>query len=385
VFEKILNFIDNLFKSSRFAIFFMLFIGIVSIYGTLFPPKTPFDFNLYKTPIYIAMLLVFAINVAYCTYFRIIKVYQALKNGLFGTTPLIIVKKDVLEALREKGFYIKETKKGLLVSKGIIKYISIICLHIFIVMLIIIAGVSSYYGFLGTVNIHEKNSSNICFSWNDKTDVSLPFSIMVKSISVDYYPMSLKIEIEDNKTNKKREFVTREGGIIEFNKIKVKILKGLVETRTIVFTIIKDGVEKGPFDNEYSDKSISFKIKFLAYMEPTPKQFYAYLNVKNKDREIDKVISINNPLVFDGYRIYLIDTGVDDFGFPYVGLQITYEPLINVIWILCILIVVTLIVYPFVKDEYLLLAFDDDRFKVYVWKNCVDEKTKELLKQYETV
>ncbi len=383
--KKILKFIDNLFKSSHFAIIFMISIGIVSIYGTIFPPKTPFDFNLYKTPFYLAMLLVFAINVAYCTYFRIIKVYRALKNGSFSTTPLVIVKKDVLGALKDKGFNIKETKRGLLVTKGIIKKVSIICLHVFIVLLIIIAGLSSYYGFLGTVNIHEKGSTNICFSWNDKADVSLPFSIMVKSIMVDYYPMQLKIEIEDSKTNKKREVVTREGGIIELDNIKVKVLKGLVEKRTIVFTIIRDGVEIGPFDNEYTDQYISFKIKFLAYIEPIPKQFYAYLNVKNHDKEIDKVVSINNPLVFDGYRIYLIDTGVDDFGFPYAGLQITYEPLITLIWVLCILIVLSLMVYPFVKEEHLLLAFDNDRFIVYVWKNSINEKTNELLKQYETI
>ena len=383
--KKILNFIDNLFKSSRFAIIFMIFIGIVSIYGTLFPPKTPFDFNLYKTPFYIAMLLVFAINVAYCTYFRIIKVYQALKKGSFGTIPLMIVQKEVLGAIKERGFKIKETNKGLLASKGIIKSISIICLHVFIVLLIIIAGVSSYFGFLGTVNIHENRSSNICFSWNDKTDVSLPFNIMVKSIKVDYYPMPVKVEIEDNKTNKKSEFVTKEGGIIEFDKSRVKILKGLIESRTILFTIIKDGVEIGPFENEYSDQSISFKIKFLAYIEPVPKQFYAYLNVRSNDKEIDKEVSINNPLVFDGYRIYLINTGVDDFGFPYAGLQITYEPLISLIWILCILIVLSLIMYPFVNEEHLLLVFENDRVVVYVWKNSADGKTKELLKQYETV
>ncbi len=119
--KKAFNLIDSLFKSSNFAIIFMILIGIVSIYGTIFPPKTPFDFNLYKTPFFISLLFILVINIGYCSYFRIIKVYGAIRKGKFTGKKFCSVKINILESFQKKGFKIRKIDDGYVVSKGFVR------------------------------------------------------------------------------------------------------------------------------------------------------------------------------------------------------------------------------------------------------------------------
>lgn len=381
---KAFKFIDSLLKSTNFAIFFMIFIGVISIYGTLFPPRTPFDFNLYKTPFFISLLFLFAINVGYCCYFRIIRVFVAIIKGKFTGKVFCSVKKDILENFKKRGFKIKQIEDGYLVSKGLVKTYSIVLLHIFIVLLIITAGLSSYLGFLGTVNIHEKNGTDICFSWNEKKDVLLPFNIYINSTRIDYYPMPLKLEIVNLKDNTKKEIITKEREVIDYNGLKIRILKGVIERKSVVFSVLYNGTEIGTFENDFLHENFSFKIKLLAYMDPLPRQFYADITIQDRMGNRDsKTININNPMEFQGYRIYLIDIGKDDFGFPYVGLQITYEPMLRMIWIICVLIILTLIIYPFVNEYHIKLKNEDNGFNIFVWKEILDPAVLDMIRTYE--
>ncbi|MCX7769852.1 MAG: cytochrome c biogenesis protein ResB [Proteobacteria bacterium] len=384
--KKTLTLIDSILKSPKYAIIFMISIGVISIYGTIFPAKTPYDFNLYKTPLYIGLLIILSINIAYCTYFRIIKVFFALQRGKFGQERIYTVRKDILELFTNRGFKIKKVDGGYLVFKGLLRTYAILTLHILIISFILTAGLSSYLGFLGTVNVHEKRGTDICFDWNEKKDVVLPFYIFVNATKIEYYPMPLKIEIEDLKNSNKREFVTKEGDIINYDGLKLRILKGIIEKRSIIFTLIDNNLEVGPFENEYSGKDNAFKIKFLAYIDPLPKQFYADLTINDRDgNTTNKIISINNPLNFKGYKVYLVDINRDEFGFPYVGLQITYEPLLTIIWVLCFLIVLTLFVYPFVDEVFVKLRENEMGFDVYIWKEKRNFYLIEKIKSYEIV
>lgn len=384
--KKTFSFIDSLFKSPNFAIGFMITISVISIYGTLFPPKTPYDFNIYKTPFFMGLLLLFAIDIGYCTCFRIIKVYIGICKGKFEGKNLGNVKKDILEDFKTKGFKIKGLDDGYLITKGLFRTYSVISLHIFVILLIITAGISSFFGFLGTVNIYEKKGTDICFSWNEKKDVRLPFNIFINSSRVEYYPMPLKLEIQDLKNDVKKEFITKEGDIIDFNGVKLRILKGVVENKTIIFSVFHNDIEIGPFENEYLRDNISFKIKFLAYIDPMPRQFYADIIVNDrKGNTSSKIININNPMDFQGYKIYLIDIGRDDFGFPYVGLQITYEPLINIIWVICFFIILTLVIYPFVEGTYIRLKENGDTFIVLVRTEKLNQTIRDIIKSHEII
>lgn len=382
--RKVFNFLDSLLKSPNFAIAFMISIGVISIYGTLFPPKTPYDFNLYKTPFFMGILLLFAINICYCTYFRIAKTYSGIIKGKFEGKNLGYVKKNILEEFRAKGFKIKKIDDGFLIFKGLIKTYSIIFLHILIILLIIIAGLSSYFGFLGTVNIHENRGTDICFSWNDKKDVKLPFNIFINSSRIEYYPMPLKLEIQDLKNGIKKEIITKEGDIVDYNGIKLRILKGVIERKTVIFSIFHNEIETGPFENEYSSNDSFLRINFLAYIDPMPRQYYADVSVSDRHgNTLTKTININNPMDFRGYKIYLIDIGRDDFGFPYVGLQITYEPMISLIWTICIFIIIALLIYPFVDDNFIKLKEQGEGYSVSWGKGKQNQTILDIIKLHE--
>lgn len=360
----------------------MLIIGFLSIYGTIYPARTPFDFNIYKSPYYLTLLFLFFINIVYCSYFRIVKVFSAVFEGNFKSplSYIVVEEKEILKKFSDVGYKIISLDDGFMARKGTLRSVMVILAHVSVALLMVAAGISSYLGFLGTVNIHEGKSSNICFSWKEKKDVNLPFELFVNNVHIDFYPMPLKIEIENLADGSRKQEITKEGDLLNFENRKIKIVKAIPEKKTIVFNIKNGDKEEGPFENIYISKDMSFKIIFLAYRDPLPRQYYAYISAFDKEgKKESKAVSINNPMYFNGYRIYLIDIGVDDFGFAYAGFQITKEPLINFIWFLCIVIIVCLSLYHLVEERFLRFYREEDKLIVHAYKNIFTEKELKIL------
>ncbi len=357
--KNILVFADKTLKSVKFSVFLMLVIASASIYGTIYPARTPFDFNLYKTPYYIALLILFAINLSYCT---TIRVYRQLKgkyeSGILGQDVIYISEElqKVKERLILAGYKVVEKDYGLLARKGILRYGAILIIHISIVILLISAASSSIFGFLGTMNVHVGDTKDMVFDWKKKEDIKLPFQIVPHYLFIEYYPMDIKIEIEDPLSGYKEEFVTKEKRLVNFKNKAIFIEKADLTDFSVQFRA--DGSEQ-VYKNESSDHGIRIKLK--AYLDPVVKQYYCDVELKGI---VNKRVSINDPLVYDNYRIYLINTGKDDFGFDYVGFQITKEPFINLIWFSSILLCIALSLYPFLKESYIKAYKEEDKIKI---------------------
>lgn len=374
--RNLLTFIDKTLKSVKFSVILMLLIALASIYGTVFPAKGPYDFNLYKTPYFIALLFLFALNLLYCTLFRVFKQIKGkYKIGITGRETFHTEKsiEQIKEALKNKGYKIFETDYGLIAKKGILRYTSIILIHISIILILIFAGLSNMTGFLGTVNVHVGDETEKVFDWEEKEDIKIPFRIYAENLFIDYYPIDVKILVEDINSGEKREFITKEGKVIIFSGRTIKVEKVDLQNFYVYFKTSEIGNEI--FKNE--DLNSAIRIKLKAYMDPVIRQYYCDLTLKDSGKEIvRKRVSINNPLIYGDYRFYLIETGKDPFGFDYVGFQITKEPFINFIWLGSILLCLSLIFYPFLKESYVKVYKETKGIKITLYneKNFFEEE-----------
>lgn len=346
--KKVFYFIDRTFKSVKFSMLLMLFIAIASVYGTIYPAKGPYDFNLYKTPYFIALLFIFAVNTFYCTIYRVLPHFKSKFKRVNFVGERYYIKSQFLdfkEIILRKGFEIEELEDGFIARKGKFKGVLILTIHIAVIIILIGGGLSSLTSFLGTVNIHVGDEIDLVFDWDEKKDVKLPFKINPESLFIDYYPMDIKILIEDTVKGDQKEFITKEGKIVNFSGKNIKIEKADPSSISVFFKV--NGSDE-LFRNETGD---GIKISLKAYMDPIIRQYYCTLVLRGSEGEIRKKISINDPLDYKGYKFYLIETGKDPFGFDYVGIQITKDVFQYIIWFGSVLLSISLILYPFVQTK----------------------------------
>lgn len=369
---RILTFIDNLLKSVKFGVFLMLLIGLASIYGTIFPAKTPFDLNVYKTLPFISLLFLFALNTAYCTLFRLIKQLKAKQNfsSTTGGKALITISEaesnTLLDRLQKSGFKNFTKDNNIYAFKGANRIYVILAIHIAIVLLLITTGLSSLTGFLGTANVYVNDKLSQCFDWELKKDVPLPFDIVVDAAKIVYYPMPIKVLVKDNITSQSQLFTMREEDVISFAGERFKITEADPITGKLKVFLLKDGKQVGSFENAVSFEKLNLKFTLKAYIDPIPKQYIADIAIfENRIEKASKRVSINDPLVYKGYRIFLMNIARDEYNFDYVGFQITKEPFMPFIWLSSIMLCVSLIFYPFIREIRYRIEKQENCFTVY--------------------
>lgn len=360
--KKFFQFIDRTLKSVKFSVFLMLFIAIASIYGTIYPAKSPYDFNLYKTPYFIALLFIFAVTTMYCTVFRVFaQLKLKYKKGVKGKNKYYVKANisDIKDNILRKGFKIEEMEDGFIAKKGLFRYLSILVIHFSIIVILIAGGLSNLTSFLGTVNVHIGNETDIVFDWDKKEDVKIPFKIKPEYLFIDYYPMDIKVLAEDINSNINKEFITKEGKVINFLDKRIKIEKADPFSVSVFFKV---NDSKDIYKNESAGDGIRLRLK--AYIDPVVRQYYCDLVVKIDGGDIKKRISINDPLIYKNYRVYLIETGKDQFGFDYAGFQISKDSYQYVLWFGSILLCLSLIFYPFLKEESVIVVRKNDLLEI---------------------
>ncbi|GAB4434659.1 MAG: hypothetical protein OHK0040_05710 [bacterium] len=366
--KRFFDTIDKTLKSVKFAVFLMLLIGAASIYGTIFPARTPFDFNLYKTPPFILLLFLFAVHIAYCTLFRLLKQSKTRLSNKTGGKEIarVPLETDLVNKLKKRGFKTEEVAEGLYLHKGSMRIRCVLLIHLALVLLLIAVGLSSLTGFLGTANVHVGDKLSSCFDWNKKVDVPLPFDIIVDKAEILYYPMPIKVLAEDMISGQRELITTKEEEKVTFASHIFKIVKAQPATGRMLINLIKDSKETGPFENVVATDDLKVRFTLKAYIDPIPKQYVADIAVfENRVEKASKRISINDPLFYKGYRIYLLNIDKDEYNFDFVGFQITKEPFMGPIWFSCILLCLSLLLYPFMKEFRMRIEQKDGELVIY--------------------
>lgn len=163
--------------------------------------------DLYGSWWFIALLVLFGLNLTVCTFYRLPYVYRQLK------TPIAVNKNiydspsavsfdisdadagRILEYL--KGYRVVEEKDGetlyIAAEKGRFSRSGVYITHLGIMLILIAALTGIGFGFKGNVAVVEGSSDNVAVT-PDKKEKTLPFSLQLDNFDVKYYKDSIKPE-----------------------------------------------------------------------------------------------------------------------------------------------------------------------------------------------
>lgn len=168
-------------------------IGLVDIYGSWW---------------FIALLLLFALNLIVCTFNRLPHVYRQLKTpvginrDIFETSKNTVTfeapedaEEKIQGYLKNFGF-VSETEDSVsyfAAEKGRFSRSGVYITHLGIIIVLAAALIGITAGFKGNIAIVEGSSDDVIIT-PAKKEVKLPFSIQLDNFDVDYYKDSIKPE-----------------------------------------------------------------------------------------------------------------------------------------------------------------------------------------------
>lgn len=191
--------------------------------------------------------------------------------------------------------------------------------------------ISSLFGYVATVNVHEDSSTDIAFRWDIQQDVPLDFQLKVLNIQKEYYPTPLKVGVlKEGRKHKLFELLTGESFHVDGYRFRLDTLN--VETKSLTYTIYDDtGATLGSYITDSAENSFDsnfpYEVKLVAFKDPAVKRIWIDLAVTDGDKLLAKGTSeVNAPFIWDNLRIYHTLTARDPYGFAFVGIQMVKDP-----------------------------------------------------------
>jgi len=361
------------FSSLRLAVVLLIIMATVSVVGTLVPQEQlPLFYirrygqdtyhylklmgviDLYHSWGFRALMGLLCVNLTVCTARRLKGVYRRTMTPVVeraeheitamrisNTLPLP-ERADVLtRALSEKGYRIRQAGRCVHGAKGIAGPWGDMITHASI-LLIMLGALAGSLGHVGTVNVYEGGSAVEYYNWNDTADRPLGFELCVDKFTLQFYPAHLRIEARNRGTGMKAGlFDTREGGAFMLPGTEYLIVpermdqdKGEVTLKVydggrlagVYDTAVEDGGPTAPPLFDYSFDLVSHEAPILKDVASTVRMVRGGVTL---DRGI---VSINNPLKFEGLSIYQTSYDRDEDGRYYSGFQIVRDPGIPLVW-----------------------------------------------------
>jgi len=209
----------------------------------------------------------------------------------------------------------------------------VIC-HLGVVLFLIGAAIGHFKGVNTGQVLYIRNiddaqvpveAQNMPYSWimyRDGQVFAKPFNFDVRLVKfeIDYYQPDLLIyrknkDVSDKKTNKPTMKLVKTISILPNSKIVNLKIKGLKDENIIEIAKLHP-----PFSDKKWLKNYKINEQYALVIRLTPKEYRATVKVFEKNKEvIEKVLRVNHPLTYKGWRIYYFDydrRGYDTFDKP---------------------------------------------------------------------
>lgn len=193
----------------------------------------------------------------------------------------------------------------------------------------LVGGVISSYGFVSTVNIYEGTSASSAYRWDVKKETPLGFSLGVRKITLDYYPVPVKVGVL--KGNEKIGlFVLKTGQSFHVDRYTVTADSLELPSEDLHLSVYEGSRYVGSADTEGEDnlpEGFPYAFRLVAFKNPALKMAGADLMIMKGTKVVAEGTSrVNGPLTWGKLNFYNTSSDVDRYGNRYAGIQITYDP-----------------------------------------------------------
>jgi len=197
------------------------------------------------------------------------------------------------------------------------------------VILTLIGGLMSWLGYVATVNAYESDNVVNFFRWDIQKDVPLGFTVTVKSINTDFYPVPVKVGVMKG-AEKKELFILKTGDSFEIDQYKVRADKLETAAEKLDLTVFRNGEIIGTADTDGVTKlppDFPYRFKLVAYQNPKLKRMWVDLSLASDGKVlVNGTSEVNSPLQWNGISVYHTQISQDPSGRKYAGIQIVKDP-----------------------------------------------------------
>ncbi len=353
--------------SLKLTLTLLLGLAFVSIFGTLMKAEDNRYDVYYQAPWFRIILLLLALNIAACTWktfrrnlddkkrFR-----DRLQEEAEKTAEANVDQSLLEQELTVRKFRIEKTANGLLASRGRLGRWGSTIVHVSL-LIIMVGGILAEFGFVGTKIVPTGKSITTYFDWDLGREMPLGFEFRVDHFELDYYPIEVKVGAYNPQTRELiEEYVTKEGETfpLPLPGGSARVVNFEPFDKSLTLGIYRNGQKVGDYrglPGDSKEQVTNFLdelliIKPIAFRDPVLKQTLSDVSVLENGQVVKQQrIMINHPLVYKGVAIYQTAMNQDEFGFWYVGFQISKDPGEPLVWAGSILLVLGLCCAFFIR------------------------------------
>jgi len=389
--------IYRFFTSLKLTLTLLLGLAFVSIFGTLAKVEdNRFDF-FYQSIGYRILLLLLALNIAACT-------WKTIRRNLSDRSRFLEPSEADPEAcdtadltpcqqvLKAKRFRVECHGKSLLASRGRLGRWGSTIVHISL-LVIMLGGILAEFGFIGTQIVPSGKSTTTYFNWDVQLDQPLGFEFRVDNFELDYYPIELKVGAYNPQTRELiEEFITREGESfsLPLPGMTAQVVNFEPFDKAVTLDIYRGQQKVGTYrglPGESQEEVKNFLDEFLilkptAFRDPIVKQIIADASILENGQVMKQQrIMVNHPLVYKGVAFYQTAYNQDEFGFWYVGFQISKDPGEALVWAGSILLMIGLLCAFGIRYRVLAIVPEDGQGRVLPFTGFSDPYGQKLLEE----
>ena len=349
--------IEQLLTSLRLTLGLFFAIALYSAIGTL-QPREDGRFELYfQTPFFRLLLILLAINMLACTIKTIRRNLQdrnrhfaTLEHAAASSWQLSAPIASITEGLRRQGYLVQEEGGRLLAQRHLAGRWGSTIVHLSC-LLIMAGALSSSLGFVGTIHLYNGDKTASYFDWSTQSDRPMGFEFRLDDFEPEYYPIELQFVALDPATGQElATLTTREGESVTLpGGYSAKVLRYYFFEEDLVLNLYRAGQDLGIYHalggqlSAESNPPLPMILKPLAYRDPIVKQLRSEVSILKGGEVVRRgVITVNDPLVYEGVAFYQTVYNRDKFGFWSAGFQLGRDPGEPLVWIGCITIVLGL-------------------------------------------
>lgn len=195
-------------------------------------------------------------------------------------------------------------------------------------------------GFIGTQQIHVGRLSDTVFDWSRREEVQMPFALHVRDFRMLYYPRDIRINVF-NGGAEPLEMVVREQRAfpIPGTDFQGRVERFDIESGDMFYSLERGETVLGPYSRG-KEEGAPLRFRPLGFRDSDLRRVEADVGLFEMNGvELESTtLAVNEPLAYEGYRIYVTAWGDDDKGQPFVGFQVTRDPGQELVWVGSILL-----------------------------------------------